>query len=156
MTRYSGLSRWWWDKVLDGNVYRLVREGLPNDMNLVSLRGRFYYESSLRGLIASTHWPRRQESALYVQALPDGSPENSFAYLADPSRPYLPMPDVGMEDPVQVAAALAKKLADDEELLGPCTCGQAPKCLHTCARANGGLPPLPVDWQPPTRPAIVD
>jgi hypothetical protein len=26
---------------------------------------------------------------------------------------------------------------DDEALLGPCTCGQAPRCLPTCARAGG-------------------
>lgn len=28
---------------------------------------------------------------------------------------------------------------DDEALLGPCTCGQAPTCLPTCARAGGAV-----------------
>jgi hypothetical protein len=33
--------------------------------------------------------------------------------------------------------APADAFADDEALLGPCTCGQSPRCLPNCARVGG-------------------
>lgn len=145
MTRYGGLSRWWWDKVLDGNTYRLVSHGLPGNMPLSILRARAYKEADNRGRILQTHWPKRYEAALYVQAVPIGQ-SDQFTYLGDHNSALpMPLPTAYLSRP-PVKVALTEE-EEDMLLLGPCTCGQAPKCLPSCARAGGpATGPLPPSW----------
>jgi hypothetical protein len=64
---------------------------------------------------------------------------------AAPPRPAATNPDPWEQAPPQEPAATPTTGGDlygdddltDDELLGPCTCGQAPICLPTCARAGG-------------------
>jgi hypothetical protein len=132
MTRYSGFSQWWWDKILDGNVYRLVRDGLPAGMSLLALRSRVYKEADARDLIVQTHWPRDLEAALYIQAAPAGK-TSQLVYLSGLPE-ALPMPALDIPNPALVATF--PTLEEEDALLGPCTCGQAPRCLPSCARVN--------------------
>jgi hypothetical protein len=106
-------------------------------MTLAALRSRVYKEADARELVVQTHWPRHLEAAIYIQAAPAGK-THQLAYLAGMPA-ALPMPDINMPNPALAPVSLASTfptLEEEDALLGPCTCGQAPKCLPSCARVN--------------------
>jgi len=124
MPRTSSISSQWWDRFLDGNVYRLEITDLPAEVNSATFRQRAYREANIRRRALQSHHPR-WESWFFYQALYRYD-RYLFANLRDPNLVYIDMPSPAVFD---------KELADFE-LLGPCTCGQAPKCLPSCARVN--------------------
>jgi hypothetical protein len=124
MAQHSSISRDWWNRFLDGNVYRLTLDNIPADVNSTTFRQRVYREANIRRKSAQTYHPRWEEWFFY-QAVPMRD-RYLFANLRDPNLVYIDMPSPAVFD---------KELADFE-LLGPCTCGQAPRCLPSCARVN--------------------
>jgi len=124
MPRTPTISRDWWNRFLDGKVYRLTLDNLPADVNTATFRQRAYREAHIRGLALQSHHPRWEPWFFYQSV--HRYDRYLFANLRDPNLVYIDMPSPAVFD---------KELADFE-LLGPCTCGQAPKCLPSCARVN--------------------
>ena len=143
-----------WDRLLDGGTYVLDLDRIGWARGLSDLRAKVHYEVDRRRGIAHTHkidattleisaeyarvtlppvpctckakpWELHVITCAIVKAMPTRK-------LAPDHPDFVPAPQ---EQP-PTTAVHADEL-DDEALLGPCTCGQSPQCLPTCARAGG-------------------
>lgn len=142
----------WWDQVLDGTVYLVDLRSTPYD-NLTALRSAAYREANMRQRLAATS--ARGVFGMLIQAW--GNPDVpgmqfGLPRLTRSTEPGTPAPDPRTFRPVppprpipasrpapQAPAASTQEPdlteAEIEALLGPCTCGQEPICLPSCARA---------------------
>ena len=156
------LPRTWWDQLLDGQVY-VVKIRDTGYTNLANFRAACYREGDSRECLVATH--KSGIGAVIVQAWgnPDRNMEMFTPKLKEAAMHALPAPTVPAplrpRPAVQCTCgrgplrhmpncalfmygrpAPRVELTDDE-LLGPCTCGQAPRCLPSCARAGGESEP---------------
>jgi hypothetical protein len=157
------LPKQWWDIVLDGGIYRVELDAVPYT-HLPALRAAMYREADQRRVAVTTH--KDPPSALLVQAWGDRLDTYSAPSLhgmeavmapvvpvAAPPRPRTHICDCGQgpfTHPLTCSIwagtapqdqpptdQLPASVQDDEALLGPCTCGQSPRCLPNCARVGG-------------------
>lgn len=146
-----------WDQLLDGGIYVLDLDEIGWPRGLNDLRAKVHYEADRRRGIAHTH--KINGSMLEIQAEGariqrraqgtcscDAKPhqfhqitcasfgEHAAAIIGGPHYSGRSQPAPQEQPPTPTVEAIEP---DDEALLGPCTCGQAPLCLPTCARAGG-------------------
>lgn len=140
----------WWDQILDGEPWHVNLDEIRYP-NLATFRAAAYRQAENRRARVTTH--KVSVSDAYVQAY--GGPgmlvesPNLAAHLwtfgkevftaAPPVSAFYPNPERHATlDQVLVATPAIRAVEEltDDELLGPCTCGLAPICLPTCARAN--------------------
>jgi hypothetical protein len=120
----TALSIQEWDELFDGERHLIDLAELTFSGGIGGFRSAVYRQAEKRNGYAKTH--RVEATILEVQAL-NGIPLKRLAPepATDPTAA-----DSDFED----AWAQAADRADGDLLLGPCTCGQAPSCLPTCAR----------------------
>lgn len=150
MPRREKLPPEWWNKVLDGRPYEVDLADIPTFGSLSSFRAATYRQADLRGLSVSTR--KVDVHVLLVQATWTQGPEITVDFLGRGQG--LTPPRVELEPVVRSArgrgvapfvhanapAPLTRIVEDDDELLGPCSCGLSPQCLPTCTRVLGSAP----------------
>lgn len=120
----TALSVQEWDELFDGERHLVDLAELTFSGGIGGFRSAVYRQAEKRNGYAKTH--RVEATILEVQAL-NGIPLKRLAPV-----PADPTASSDVEDPwVQPAGSSPEDL-----LLGPCTCGQAPACLPTCARVQ--------------------
>ncbi len=128
----AGLSRQQWDELLDGTSHDVDLTHLTLPGGPVTFRSAAYREAAKRYGKVSVQWIdtftmriKGQDCRPSLRARIESQGGRPNAY---PQRPAnLPAPQdqpPTTEDPVE----------DPEALLGPCTCGQDPRCLPSCER----------------------
>lgn len=151
----SALIGRWWDKILDGGIYRVDVDSSGYN-NLGTLRAALYREAEARGRLVATH--KAAVDALIIQAwgitgLPlhqprlrgitnaTAAPKLYTRLGSQPQGSWQPAPwlqaaATAPQEPPPTPIDQAAE-PDDEALLGPCTCGLAPACTPDCARVAG-------------------
>jgi hypothetical protein len=137
----QGLVSQWWDRILDGGIYRVDVESSGYN-TLGTLRAAVYREAENRHRLVATH--KASVDALLIQAwgIP-GLDENQPRLKGQRALPLSPLSwRLGRAEPPPpgpspMPADGGNEPSLDDELLGPCTCGQAPACLPDCARVTG-------------------
>ena len=128
-----------WDQLLDGqphvvDLFELVYAG-----GISGFRSAVYREAEKRYGYAKTK--RLTVNLVEVQGV-DCRPDFARRHQASPV-PWMALDPAPQDQPPtpipqdQEEAFEALSPQEEEELLGPCTCGQAPQCLPDCARAGG-------------------
>ena len=166
------LPRTWWDQLFDGKIYNVILRH-TGYTSLANFRAACYREADLRECLVATH--KAGIGSVIVQAWgnPDANMEMFSPRLREATLHALPAPEVPR--PLLRSAqctcghgprrhlpscALSSYLSPvpppvdedtDEALLGPCTCGQAPACLPSCARAGGDTTAAALDPAPESR-----
>lgn len=112
----TALSVQEWDELFNGERHLVDLATLTFSGGIGGFRSAVYRQAEKRNGYAKTH--RVEATILEVQAL-NGIPLKRLA----------PVPAT---DPT----AAADSDSEDALLLGPCTCGQAPGCLPSCARVQ--------------------
>lgn len=149
-----------WDELLDGKVHRLNLDDIGWERGLNDLRAKIHYEADRRRGIAHTHKIDAVTLEFYAEGArvvvrstanctcgggSKGPHVITCRALRDWPTPLLdedhpdfvpptgpaPAPAPADNTPTPVSEPSA---ADDEALLGPCTCGQSPTCVPGCAR----------------------
>lgn len=154
------MSSAWWDEVLCGAPCTIPFAYLGTNANIGNVRALIYREAANRGVYVST---ALDFEFAYVHAYGPQLPQKT---KPAPSRiwehaqlaPTPQLRDQARKVTLAQAAAVLAELrtqqaapaptsaiqtvdVDDDdltsdELLGPCTCGQDPTCLPSCARFN--------------------
>lgn len=112
------LSRSHWDQLLDGQPHEVDVLALRFEGGLPSFRAAVYREAEKRYGFAKTK--RLGGTLLQVQGFE--------CRISIPQRPVRPAP----QD--QPPSTVEPPEDEAEALLGPCTCGQDPRCLPSCER----------------------
>lgn len=156
----------WWDAVLNGDLFlvNVVRSGFGS---LQGFRSQCYLQADRRQCVIATKkisptellfqaWgnpdkdmelstPKLLENKRHARQVPE-PPEPARRRLVSCTCGYGPrrhMPGCAMAPPIFApgpgpqSAVEELEAGGEDELLGPCTCGQAPACLPSCARAGG-------------------
>lgn len=124
-----------WDTLLDGGTYTLNLDDIGWQRGLNDLRAKIHYEADRRRGVAHTH--KVDAVTLEFHCIgarinrpdPGSTPTPQDQPPTPMHQPYAATVDRSAHDLAPAAA-----FADDEALLGPCTCGQAPSCQAGCAR----------------------
>lgn len=131
-----------WDELLDGEI-RLVDLSLFDFVGgIPGFRAAVYREAEKRYGWAKTK--RKGPWMLQVQGF-DCRPEFARSHRGEPEPlpgPHAPIPGPRPNTPTPGESAVEAAPRDlsgwtEDQLLGPCTCGQAPRCAPTCLRAGG-------------------
>jgi hypothetical protein len=154
-----------WDRLLDGGTYTLKLDDIGWQRGLNDLRAKVHYEADRRRGIAHTHkvdawtleiWAEQCRVKTVPEPCTCGTDpwEGHVVSCAKIKRPSLrqaaPPAPAEVADPWESLTFAGPAPqdqpptptsepfeADDEALLGPCTCGQAPQCQPDCARVAG-------------------
>ena len=129
----AGLSRQQWDELLDGQTREVDLTHLDLPGGPVTFRSAAYREAAKRYGKVSVQWintftmrVKGQDCRPALRARIDSQGGRPNAY---PQRPgNLPAP----QD--QPPSTVEPSEDEAEALLGPCTCGQDPRCLPSCER----------------------
>lgn len=139
----------WWDQVLDGQPWHVSLDDI-GFTNLATFRAAVYREAEIRKARVTTHKvgiaaalvqaygaPGMWAAAPMLRHYTSWMPGDDEINPAPPPSAFRPLRHrVPQTVAVEAAPAPAVREYTDDELLGPCTCGLAPICLPTCARAN--------------------
>lgn len=153
MTRRS-YSNFKWDVLLDGEKHLVDLEAIGWDGGLADFRATVHYQADKRRGTAQTR--KVGPALLEVQAFGCKSLEELeaaaqqryqeqlqaqrqrfAAAFAPQPQPAQQAPTFQEQPPTSDEDYEPLTPEEEEALLGPCTCGQAPTCLPTCARAGG-------------------
>ena len=136
----AALSQDQWDALLDGEPHQVDLSELTFVGGISGFRSAVYREAEKRYGWAKTK--RLGAFVFQVQGF-DCRPDFARRHQASPV-PWMaldptPQPQPQQQEQPQTSDEDYEPLTPEEEeaLLGPCTCGQAPVCLPTCARAGG-------------------
>lgn len=133
----GGLSERQWDELLDGSARLVDMSTLKYNGGIPSFRAAVYREAEKRFGYAKTK--RTAGSMIQVQGY-ECLPAAALRGPSLSSAPTPPGPIPGprpTSTPGEPAVEADLEGWSEEELLGPCTCGQSPTCLPTCARVGG-------------------
>ena len=136
----AALSEAQWDALLDGEPHQVDLSELIFTGGISGFRSAVYREAEKRYGWAKT---KRLDVFLFQVQGFDCRPDFARRHRASPV-PWMaldptPQPQPQQQEQPQTSDEDYEPLTPEEEeaLLGPCTCGQAPICLPTCARAGG-------------------
>ena len=147
----AALSEAQWDALLDGEPHQVDLSELIFTGGISGFRSAVYREAEKRYGWAKT---KRLDVFLFQVQGFDCRPDFARRHRASPV-PWMaldPVPQQQGQPQTSTVHRSAQDLApagafaedyepltpeEEEALLGPCTCGQAPVCLPTCARAGG-------------------
>jgi hypothetical protein len=118
-----------WDQLLDGAEHLVDLDLIGFEGGLAGFRALVYYQADKRRGTAKT----RKVSATALAISSAGC--QPLAQLRATMPPtFVPG---ARPAPQEQPPAFHVDDIDDEALLGPCTCGQSPTCLPSCARVAG-------------------
>lgn len=130
----AGLSRQQWDELLDGTSRDVDLTHLDLPGGPVTFRSAAYREAAKRYGKVSVRWVntftmriKGEDCRPALRARIESQGGRPNAYPQRPANPPAPQ-----DQPPSTDEPLSKEEA--EALLGPCTCGQDPTCLPSCAR----------------------
>lgn len=160
MPRREKLPPEWWDTILDGRPYEVNLSQIFGFSSLASFRVATYRQADLRGIDVRTtklgprrllvqaspeiqvlfHEPGEQEPGTQIVSRVQGlSPPRLEVAPAAPVRQL--SRGVAPYRPAAAAGPMTRIVeSEEDELLGPCSCGQSPRCLPSCSRVVGPGP----------------
>lgn len=119
-----------WDQLLDGTIHLVDLDAIGYDGAIPNFVALVHYQAAQRRGTAKTR--RLGPVTLTVQSFDCRPRANVQSFLP-------PQPPVRSEHVLDPADYMLDFDEDEEReaerLLGPCTCGKAPYCLPSCARA---------------------
>lgn len=127
----AALTQQQWDDLLDGQPHVVDLSQLTFAGGISGFRSAVYREAEKRYGYARTK--RLDVFNVQVQGV-DCRPDFARRHQASPV-PWMALDPAPQDQPSTPTPEPLE--ADDEALLGPCTCGQSPQCLPDCARVTG-------------------
>lgn len=124
-----------WDALLDGSPHEVDLMGRYAPGGIPGFRAAVYREAEKR----YGHGKTKRTGPTTIEVIGiDCRPDFARRHKASPS-PYYALPPEPAPAPSSAGQDLSDQDLGDDDLdpdllLGPCTCGQAPTCLPSCAR----------------------
>ncbi len=142
---YQRIPMVWWDQIFNGEAWDIDLSALGGILGKsakpVAFRNMIYRQAADRGFKVGTHLA--PGLILRVKAWRLVGPHDLADVDANPApvpvQVQVREPGLGTRAYVELRGRILRAQDDltEEQLLGPCSCGQSPKCLPTCVRVTG-------------------